>query len=112
MNRLSENMSAVGRPAKLLDWVSPRSPRTNQPQFRPKIILDLLRASNLATRVAIRTVTSDSGEQPEDIGQRDWLTLHSATKRALDCMDRLPGVDSVALAKESLARWDSGSGES
>ena len=112
ISRLIDYMYTLPTPKNLMDWFSPRSPRTNQPEFRAKIVLDLLRALNLATRVVNRTATSDSGERREETAQRDWLTICAASARAMDAIDKLPGMDSVALAKDSLAQWDSDSGES
>jgi hypothetical protein len=87
----------------LVGLFSPRDPRTNRPHFNVKILMDLCRAFNVATRIINRA--SVAWEQ--EVIKRERLQLRDAMEKALNAMDRLPGVDSVAMANEVLNKWES-----
>jgi len=87
----------------LLAWLSPRSPKSNRPQFRMRTLLDLTRTLLLVTRILDRGEPTPESE--DQVEHSDHLSLTEALQRAMDAADGLPGLDSVAVAKESLAKW-------
>ncbi len=69
-----------------------------------RTLLDLTRALLLVTRILDR---GDPNPESEDQVERsDHLSLSEALQRAMDAADGLPGLDSVAVAKEALAKWE------
>ena len=87
----------------LLARLSPRNAKSNRPQFRSSVLLDLTRALLLVTRILDRSGPNRESEEP--VEDSDRLSLSDALQRVLDAADGLPGLDSVAVAKEVLAKW-------
>jgi hypothetical protein len=96
----------------LIEWMSPRDPRSNRPQFNSKILFDLTRALYMATRIIARAGSDKYETSPEGSDEKHHRSLYQAIERAMQSIDRLPGMDSVALANESLAKWKQTSDES
>jgi len=99
MHKFTDDESLVG-------WFSPRDPRTGAPKFDARILLDLCRAFQVATRILLRAEPKESDQAAEEFKEKERVTISDALERAMEAMDRLPGVDSVALAGESLAKWE------
>ncbi|HWX22698.1 MAG TPA: hypothetical protein VN578_22570 [Candidatus Binatia bacterium] len=89
----------------LLDWLSPRNPRTNKPKFEPRILIDMVRALNVASRILDRTCEETPVHEPEAYTKEELASLRAAISRAMRRLDQLPGMDSVAAVEESLALW-------
>jgi hypothetical protein len=105
IKRLIDHMHELTDDDRLMDWFSPRNPRTNKPKFDPRILFDLCRAFQVATRIILRAEIKESDQPPDEYTEKERVTIREAITRAMRAMDRLRGVDSVALAAESLAKW-------
>jgi hypothetical protein len=91
----------------LIDWMSPRDPRTNRAKLNVRMLCDLIRAFSIASRIVTGAPSKAKSTAAilDEISQRERQTLYEAMCRAFESMDRLPGIDSVVLAKESLDTW-------
>ncbi len=104
LGRIIDYLHRAPNDETLLERLSPRSPKSNRPEFRMRTLLDLTRALLLVTRILDR---GDPNPESEDQVERsDHLSLSEALQRAMDAADGLPGLDSVAVAKEALAKWE------
>ena len=89
----------------IMAFFSPRDPRTNRPRFEPRILIALCRAFSVVTRIICREIPQ-SADDPEEPKVKERVTIRRALATASDAMDVLPGIDSVALARDSLAKWN------
>jgi hypothetical protein len=65
----------------------------------------------LVTRIINREIKIAEHEEPDDEAkEKERLHLRELWTRVLSSADSIPGVDSVALAKDSLTKWDTRSG--
>jgi len=110
--RLIDHAYRFANDESLTAWFSPRNPKTHRPEFNSKILVNLTRALQMATRIIARTGSDATAISPEESGEKQHRSLYHAIGRAMESIDRLPGLDSVALTKEMLAKWDRRSGES
>ena len=88
----------------LVDWFSPRDYHTNKPRFNPNLLLALCRAFSVVTRILNREISAGEVD-PEEATVREGVTIREAIGKAHRAMDLLPGVDTVAVARASLAKW-------
>ena len=87
-----------------MEWLLPVDPRTNRPRFNLKTLFDLCRAFSVATRIINREriVGEDDPEEPRE---KERGTIREAMAKTTHAMDMLPGIDSVAFTRDSLAKW-------
>jgi hypothetical protein len=106
--RLLEHIHQRTDDESLIEWFSTRNPKTNRSEFNSRTLLDLTRALFIASRIIART-RPDKEPPPdaEEESAKERQTLREALARTMSGIDRLPGLDSVALAKHGLAKWDS-----
>jgi hypothetical protein len=110
INRLIGHMHRLADDKTVLEWFSRRNARARHSKFDFGALLDLVRALNLVSRIITRAAIGASTATPEPEG-RAGLTLREASAKTMDALDHFPGIDSVAFAKESLAKWESDHGQ-
>lgn len=106
LDRLITHLSDIVDEAELLEDLSVYCGTGKKLKFSVKALMDVCRAHALVSRAANRSVGT-KGEQEKDPGLTwmDHLEIQEAMSRAMKAADALPGVDSVALVKQSLDKW-------
>jgi hypothetical protein len=105
IQRLMDHIYKMADQDRLIDWMSPRDPRTNRPKLNVRILCDLIRAFHIAGRIVADETDIPTRVESTESVERERQTFYEAMRRAIEQLDRLPTIDSVALGKESLQVW-------
>ena len=90
IERLIDRYYRLADDNSIMEFLSPPNPRTNLPRFNPRILFDLTRALDLATRIIDReTIANDDPEEPK---QKQRVTIRAALAKTSAGMDTLPGL--------------------
>jgi hypothetical protein len=114
IQRLIGHVYRITAVQDVFECFSRRDPKTNRPKFCVYNILDLCRAYNLATRVINRELVEPkpTPQEEKEAEEKERRQIREAIERSMAVADQMPGVDSVALTKDSLAEWGSGNDRS
>lgn len=106
IRRLLDRLHSIGDDDQLIASLSAYDPRTNRLKLRSRAIGDLTRACYLAEKILARgTRSSCAGNPFEEPETEEARSLREAVWRALDAADHVPGVDAVALMRDSHDIW-------
>lgn len=112
IRRLLARLHSIADVDDLMKALSEYDPRTNRLKLRARAIYELTRAYSLAEKIVAREIRSARGDpadrlETDEFETEESRTLREAVWRALDAADHLPGVDAVAVMRDSVAVvWD------
>ena len=108
IQRLINYAQRMVKTDNLVDMFSVRCRRTGRPKFSVKTLVDLARAYHLATRVIAREISVEEKPEEEPLTEKERLRIDQAISKAMQAVDTVRGLDSVALANKSLSKWQTG----